>query len=197
MPRGTGSANFGNSARLLASALAAVLCALGPAAAGEPFAPSWIESDAVNRRVRIDLVAGWNGNNIHRWNFNGYYKGNLTVMVPAEWTVTIDFHNVEEGFEHSLVLARPYPQLEMPLRLTAADAIDGVHTLDPLKGIASGKSESIGFVAKPGAYFLASGALVQMVQGLYIRLDVAHGLDRAAAVFNRRVPATGDEPYRP
>jgi hypothetical protein len=167
------------------------------ALAGEPFVPSWIENDAAGRSVRIDLVAGWNGNNIHRWNLNGYYKGNLTIRVPAGWSVTIDFRNDEERFEHSLLLVRPYEQLQMPLKLNAADAVDGVHTARPTEGMATGASERLTFTARAGSYFLASGALIQMVEGLYIRFDVEDGLDGASAVFNRRVPALDDEPFRP
>jgi hypothetical protein len=167
------------------------------AEAGEPFVPSWIRNDPGNRTVTIDLVAGWNANNLHRWNFNGYYKGNLTIRVPKGWEVAIDFRNDEAEFRHSLVLTKPVPQLEMPLKLTAADAVGGVHSARPTEGIVKGESERFVFRPAEGGYYLASGALVQMVEGMYVAFEVRDGLDGAAAVFNRRVPARDDEPYRP
>jgi hypothetical protein len=40
--------------------------------------------DAGARKVARDVLAGFNPNN-SSWNFNGYYAGNMTVVVPESW----------------------------------------------------------------------------------------------------------------
>nr|WP_245319564.1 hypothetical protein [Mesorhizobium temperatum] len=47
--------------------------------------------------------------------------------MPAEWSVEIEFINGSSSFRHSLMVTRVYAQSEMPVKLTAEDAIWGVH----------------------------------------------------------------------
>ncbi|WP_245458100.1 sulfocyanin-like copper-binding protein [Mesorhizobium sp. M6A.T.Cr.TU.016.01.1.1] len=108
----------------------------GIALAGEPFVPSWIKNDPAAETVAIEIVADWNQVERYRRDnirtdiidFNGYWGGNLTIVVPAEWSVKIEFINGSSSFRHSLMLTRVYAQSEMPVKLTAEDAIwGGVH----------------------------------------------------------------------
>lgn len=101
--------------------------------AGEPFVPSWIKNDPEAKTVAIEIVADWNQvERFRRGNirtdiidFNGYWGGNLTIMVPAAWTVQLEFINGSSSFRHSLMVTRVYAQSEMPVKLTAEDAIWG------------------------------------------------------------------------
>jgi hypothetical protein len=69
--------------------------------AGEPFVPSRIKSDPAARTVAIEIVADWNQVERYRRDniptdiidFNGYWGGNLTIIVPTEWSVKIEFIN--------------------------------------------------------------------------------------------------------
>jgi hypothetical protein len=77
---------------------------LGDAQAGEPFTPSWIKNDPATRSVTIELVANWNehrrqdevplrGARLEIADFNGYYGGGMTVIVPNGWSVRVDLSN--------------------------------------------------------------------------------------------------------
>ena len=99
--------------------------------AGEPFVPSWIKNDPTLKTVTIEIVADWNQVERYRRDnvrtdivdFNGYWGGNLTIVVPTEWSVQIEFINGSSSFRHSLMVTRVYAQSEMPVKLTAEDAI--------------------------------------------------------------------------
>ncbi|WP_457578692.1 sulfocyanin-like copper-binding protein [Ensifer adhaerens] len=117
--------------------LAVLVLALGSmsgiALAGEPFVPSWIKNNPTAKTVAIEIVADWNQvERFRRGNirtdiidFNGYWGGNLTIVVPAAWTVQLEFINGSSSFRHSLMVTRVYAQSEMPVKLTAEDAIWG------------------------------------------------------------------------
>jgi hypothetical protein len=81
----------------------ALLAAVGAPAssAGGSAAPSWEKVDPARKRVALDIVAAFNANN-SGLNFNGYYRGDMTLAVPAGWTVDIDFRNNDAVLPHSL-----------------------------------------------------------------------------------------------
>lgn len=154
-------------ARLAHLALLAVALGLLPGItlAGEPFVPSWIKNDPAAKTVAIEIVADWNQVERYRRDnirtdiidFNGYWGGNLTIVVPAEWSVKIEFINGSSSFRHSLMVTRVYAPSEMPVKLTAEDAIWGVYT-DPPEGIKSmrgGNSTLLG--SRPGAISSPAG----------------------------------------
>jgi hypothetical protein len=86
---------------------------------------------------------------------------------------------------HSLMLTKPYPQSEIPLRLTEQDAVWGAHTL-PREGIRPGETIQLSFVARePGSYVLACGRYAHFIEGHWIGLDIKDGVDHAMAVISR------------
>ncbi|UXN67405.1 sulfocyanin-like copper-binding protein (plasmid) [Phyllobacterium sp. A18/5-2] len=128
------------------------------ALAGEPFVPGWIKNDPAAKTVAIEIVADWNQVERYRRDnirtdiidFNGYWGGNLTIMVPAKWSVQIEFINGSSSFRHSLMVTRVYAQSEMPVKLTAKDAIWGVYT-DPPAGIKTNERRQLTFLrGRPG-----------------------------------------------
>src|SRR5215213_9211707 len=126
------------SARSLA--LISVVLALGlpleTARAGDPFVPSWIRNDPAAKTVTMEIVADWN--QVARYakgnvrtdiiDFNGYWGGNLTIIVPTGWSVRIEFINRSGAFRHSLMVTRTYAQSEMPVKLGVEDAVWGAYT---------------------------------------------------------------------
>jgi hypothetical protein len=72
--------NYARAAGFAASLLAFVAAAA--AASDEKLVPSWMKIQAPARLVRLDIVAGWNANN-GALNYNGYFSGDMTVVVPA------------------------------------------------------------------------------------------------------------------
>ena len=97
------------------------------------------------RKVVISLVAGYNDNN-SGFNFDGYARGELRVIVPVGWRVVVRCSN-HSAIRHSCAVVRG--------PMTARPAFPGAYTLHPQLGLAPGKSASFSFRAtRTGAYRL-------------------------------------------
>lgn len=164
----------------------------GVGLAGEPFVPSWIKNDTAARTVATEIVADWNQVERYRRDniqtdiidFNGYWGGNLTIIVPTKWSVNIEFINGSSSFRHSLMVTRVYTQSEMPRELTPEDAIWGAYT-DPPEGIKTNERRQLDFVAKQaGNYFLACARQTHLMEGHWIGFKVQDHLDRAVAIVH-------------
>jgi hypothetical protein len=165
---------------------------LGVARAGEPFVPSWIKNDPAAKTVAIELTADWNEHlrfaevpsRTEVSDFNGYWGGGMTILVPTGWSVKVELSNRSKSIRHSLMLTKPYAQSEIPLKLTEQDAVWGAYTT-PLEGIRAGETVQLNFVAQePGSYILACARNVHFIEGHWIGLDVKDGLDQAVAVIH-------------
>jgi hypothetical protein len=162
------------------------------AIAGDPFVPSWIKNDPAGKTAAIEIVADWNQvaryriDNIRHdiIDFNGYWGGNLTIVVPLGWTIKIQFINGSSSFRHSLMVTRVYAQSEMPVKLKAEDAIWGAFT-DPPEGIGLNQRRQMDFVAQQaGNYFLACARQTHLMDGHWIGFEVREGIDGAVAVVH-------------
>lgn len=187
---------------LLASALESLP---GIVLAGEPFVPSWIKNDPTAKTVAIEIVADWNQvERFRRGNirtdiidFNGYWGGNLTIIVPAAWTVQLEFINGSSSFRHSLMVTRVYAQSEMPVKLTAEDAIWGAYTHPP-EGIKLKERRQLKFVAKDvGSYFLACARQTHLMDGHWVYFEVRDGLVQAVAIVDESKFPREQPPGRP
>jgi hypothetical protein len=104
--------------------------------------------------VRTDII-----------DFNGYWGGNLTIIVPTGWHVNIAFINRSGSFRHSLMVTRPYAPSEMPEKLRAEDGVWGAHT-EPLEGIYPQEAAHMSFVAQQaGSYYLACARQTHLMDG--------------------------------
>jgi hypothetical protein len=167
----------------LAFAMLVLHAAIGEAAVS--IVPTWIRNDPAAKAVRLDVAADWNDNNAAGCgNLNGYFRGSVTIRVPAGWDVTIDYHVIGDKHWHSLMLTRPYDPKDLPIKVTEADAVDGVHSRSPLDGLAPGDNDRMQFTAKPGRYWLISAKGTDLISGHWIRLEVEEGLAKAELAFN-------------
>jgi hypothetical protein len=175
------------------------------ARAGEPFVPSWIRNDPASKTVAMEIVADWN--QVARYtkdkirtdiiDFNGYWGGNLTIIVPTGWSVNIEVINGSLSFRHSLMVTRVYAQAEMPVKLEAKDAIWGAFT-DPPEGIYTNERRQLSFVAQqPGSYFLACARQTHLMDGHWIGFEVRDGLDQAKALVHEDKFPPEQPPGRP
>ena len=130
--------------RLGASALFALLLLALPArAASDPRVPAWMKSDPAAKHVTLDIVAGFDANN-GALNFNGYYTGDMTVVVPVGWTVDIHFRNNDAMLPHSLLVTKPFPLHHLPDHAGVEDvAIPRAYTDSPDQGIPSPKTDTV------------------------------------------------------
>ena len=174
----------------------ALLCGLGAgvpagdAGAAEAFTPAWLANHPENRTVVIDLAAAWNTAN-EQANWNGYYAGAVTLVVPRGWRVVLHLHNLDVDYPHSLVLTRPYPPSEMPLRLTAAEAaVAQAFTPSPEVGDPPGTASTVTFTADPpGDYYLACGVPVHLMDDMYLRFRISDEVLTAQAVLDEALVA--------
>ena len=172
----------------LASLALAALCLIAaPATAAISLVPTWIKSDPASKTVRLDVAADWNANNGTAGcggNINGYFRGSVTILIPEGWRVTIDYHVIGDKRWHSLMLTRPYDPKDLPIKLSEAEAVDGVHSRSPIEGLAPGDNDQLQFTSKGGSYWLVSAAGTDLISGHWIKLDVRDGLRKAELQFN-------------
>jgi sulfocyanin len=121
--------------------------------------PSWMKSNAEAKLVTLEIVAGFNANN-SALNFNGYFAGDMSVIVPIGWTVEIKFRNNDAMLPHSLVVTRAFPRGYLPGKAGIDEvAIPHAYTDNPEEGIPSPKTDTVRFVVRQaGEYYFFCGA---------------------------------------
>ncbi|HLF58864.1 MAG TPA: sulfocyanin-like copper-binding protein [Alphaproteobacteria bacterium] len=161
-------------AAIVAMAMAAI--AVAGAAAGEtqPEKPSWMTIDAANKKVTLDVMAGWNSNN-GVLNFNGYYDGDATVVIPVGWSAEVKFGNNDGYLPHSLLVTKPFAKADMPETAGSNKvAIPRAYTRSPAAGIAAGETDGFRFTAgAPGEYYFLCGAPGHAQSGMWIHMSVS------------------------
>ena len=168
-------------------ALAAFCLLAAPAQAAISLVPTWIKSDPASKTVRLDVAADWNANNNKAGcggNINGYFRGSVTILIPEGWRVTIDYHVIGDRHWRSLMLTKPYDPKNLPIRLSEAEAVDGIHSRSPIQGLAPGDNDQLQFTSKGGSYWLVSAKGTDLISGHWIKLDVKDGLKKAELQFN-------------
>ena len=117
--------------------------------------PSWMTVDADAKMVTMDVIAGFNPNNSN-WNYNGYHDGDLTVVLPLDWSVHINFTNHDADVPHSMVVTADRSRAtcrSRPGRDQAA--FSRAYSKSPEQGLSAGDHDLIAFKAKkPGKYLM-------------------------------------------
>ncbi len=166
----------------------------GPAAAKEQHVvPSWMTIDASAKSVVMDVIAGFNANN-SSWNYNGYHDGDLTVVLPLDWSVRINFTNHDGDVPHSMVVMADPGSDDLPLEAGREQAaIARAYSKSPEQGISAGDHDVVAFKAKKaGKYLWICGVPGHGQSGMWVRLEVTADAD---APYLRI--AKGAEPGRP
>ena len=140
---------------LPASPLAAALLQIAtPATAKERFVPTWMNFDTGAQKVTMDVVAGFNPNNSN-WNFNGYYDGDMSVVVPEGWQVEITFTHLDGAVPHSLVVMADPGEDKLPLQAGREHAaFPRAYSKSPEQGISARDQDTISFKADQTGEFL-------------------------------------------
>jgi sulfocyanin len=151
----------------------------GAAGAAERLTPSWMSVEVGAKTVAMDVVAGFNANN-SSWNFNGYYDGNATVVVPAGWGVRISLTNRDGDVPHSLVvIADPGSPDELPLQAGREQvALPRAYSKSPEQGISAGDQDVVAFKTKEAGHYLwFCGVPGHGQSGMWIYFEVAADAD--------------------
>lgn len=155
--------------------LAALLTGTGVYAQNGAATPDWMAVDHAAKTVAIELVAGQTTAN-NGWNYNGYANGEMTIVVPAGYAVTINFTNNDAAMVHSVgvgekestwpaMYATPVPVFEGALSSNPTDMAGAT---------AGGASETMQFVADtPGEYALICYIPAHAVTGMWLGFTVS------------------------
>ena len=150
------------------------------AAAPGAMPADWISVDDAARTVGIDLVAAETDAN-NRWNFNGYANGEATVVVPAGYTVTINFENRDPVHHHSVGVferAAGHPTIFEDVTPVFEGAVTSGATSMTEATAPGGGTESITFVAsEAGEYALVCPVPANAVSGMWIGFEVSESGD--------------------
>lgn len=125
---------------------------------------TWLTVDTTARIATLQLGAGLTAANGGR-NFNGFRDGRLTLTVPLNWNVVLQFTNRHASLQHS------------------AEVIDSVKSLvafpraatnRPTQGLATGQTEDIRFLAnRAGSYVIWCAVPGHASAGMWIRFRVS------------------------
>lgn len=137
--------------------------------------PDWMTVDEEANTVTLNVTAGeTNANN--NWNFNGYYNGNATIVVPQGSEVTINFDNADRQMAHSLGIDTQTENFPATYE-EATPAFDGAVTsgaTELQEATQSGESESITFTAsEAGEYSMICYVPAHAVTGMWIYFEVS------------------------
>jgi sulfocyanin len=135
-------------------AAALLLIATSATAAEEQLVPTWMTVDADAHKVTMDVVAGFNPSNSN-WNFNGYYDGGMTVVVPVGWQVEITLTHRHDEVPHSLVVMADPGADNLPLQAGREQAtFPRAYSRSPEQGISAGDQDTIAFKTNKTGDFL-------------------------------------------
>lgn len=151
----------------LSLTLAAPAAAQGAAAADT----SLLKWNPTTKTTSFKLVAGVPGKAKSPFNFDGYTDGELTLVVPENSTLVINFVN-DDGTPHSAQVipdARPIPNMAVDNA-----AIPRAYTKAVSEGIPQFGTDNMRFKAAPaGSYLIFCGVPGHGLSGMWIRLLVS------------------------
>lgn len=158
---------------LLVTAVAGRGIAQG-SAAPQPINPAWLKVDTAKKAADFQVIAGLTGLN-GALNFNGFRDGELTFIVPLNWTVVLHFSNHDGMLPHSAEIIadqKPIPTASV------APIFDRATTTMVQEGLTSGQSDVVRFLAnRSGSFLIFCGVPGHGAAGMWVRLKV----DSAAA----------------
>jgi sulfocyanin len=132
---------------------------------------TWLKWTPTTRTASFKLVAGIPGRAKSPFNFNGYTDGELTLTVPENSTVVLNFVN-HDGTPHSAeVIAGDGP---IPNMAPDQPAIPRAYTKAVSEGIAQFGTDVVRFKAAPvGTYRIFCGVPGHGLSGMWIHLVVS------------------------
>jgi sulfocyanin len=155
---------------LFASGLLLLATRLPAQTAQAPVDTSQLTVDTATKTATFQLVAGQTNLN-SGLNFNGFNDGKLTLTVPQNWNVVIQFVNKDPNLPHSAEIVdttKPMPAGPVDPTFT------GATTTKLMNGLASGEAETFRFVAnKPGSFLVFCAVPGHGLAGMWIRLKVS------------------------
>jgi len=160
------------SALVLAVVMALSLPAAAAAQGSGAAVPdsTWLKWNPATRTATFKLIAGVPGRAKSPFNFNGYTDGGLTLTVPENSTVVVNFVN-DDGTPHSAMVIDDKPPI--PNMAPDQPAIPRAYTRAASEGIAQFGTDAMRFKATPsGSYRIFCGVPGHGLSGMWIRFTV-------------------------
>jgi sulfocyanin len=131
---------------------------------------SQLTVDTATKTATFQLVAGQTNLN-SGLNFNGFNDGKLTLTVPLNWNVVMQFVNKDPNLPHSAeIVDTTKPMPAGPVDPTFPRAM----TIKLMNGLASGEADTFRFVAnKPGSFMIFCPVPGHGLAGMWILLKVS------------------------
>lgn len=129
-----------------------------------------IQYDAATKTATIPVIAGLTSN-AGGWNFNGYARGEMTIVVPVGTKVVMPFYN-DDIVPHSVVIVTGSAS-NVPS--TPGDPVfSGAYSNNPINGQMSGKKDDVRFTAdKAGKYLMICGVPGHAASGMWVYFEVS------------------------
>jgi sulfocyanin len=151
----------------------------GSASMGELTVPDWMKVDKSDKTVTMDISAGESQAN-NGWNYNGYFNGDATIVVPEGYKVTINFHNKDQANPHSLAISTDKPPFPATFQ-EAHLAFPGAETPGSMQmntATQPGQSATVTFTAdKAGEYVMLCHVPAHATTGMWIHFNVSSSGD--------------------
>jgi sulfocyanin len=129
-----------------------------------------IQYDGATKTATIPVISGLTSN-AGGWNFNGYARGEMTIVVPVGTNVVMPFYN-DDIVPHSVVIM---PGSGKAIPSTPGDpAFRGSESNNPINGQMSGKRDDVRFTAdKAGKYLMICGVPGHAASGMWVYFEVS------------------------
>ncbi len=129
-----------------------------------------IKYDAATKTATIPMISGLT-TNAGGWNFNGYARGEMTIVVPVGTIVVMPYYN-DDIVPHSAVAvsgsAKSIPSAP------GDPVFRGAETRSADNGLMTGQHDDMRFTAdKPGKYLLVCGVPGHAQSGMWVYLQVS------------------------
>jgi len=132
---------------------------------------TWLKWNATTRTATFKLIAGVPGRAKSPFNFNGYTDGELTLTVPENSAVVMNFVN-DDGTPHSAEIIGDQPPI--PNMAPDQPAIPRAYSRAVSEGIAQFGTDVLRFKAAPaGSYLIFCGVPGHGLSGMWIRFKVS------------------------
>lgn len=140
-------------------------------------AARYLRYSAADSLVELELYAGLGGAN-SAWNYNGYYGGNATYVVPLGWRVEVTYETLDANVPHSAAVVETREEIPR----TGADvrlAFQGASTPSFTSGLSSTRGAvTFDFRAhEAGRYWLFCGVPGHATGGMWIWFEVSEDAD--------------------
>jgi sulfocyanin len=128
----------------------------------------WMSVDTQRKLVTLKLVAALNG----KPNFNGHRNGYMTIAVPTDWTVHVNFQNDSAQAVHSAMVV-PFKGNADKSKLYPV--FQGAESPHASTGTAKGTVETFTFkAAKPGRYAIVCAVTGHRDRGMWAAFTVTN-----------------------